>query len=118
MKNQYSLPYIDDLFDQLRGAKAFSKIDLRSGYHQLHIKEEDISKTAFHTRYGHDEYLVMPFGLTNAPAAFKDLISRVFKPYLDLLVVVFIDDILVYSRTPEEHASYLREVLGVLRKNK
>ena len=93
VKNCYRLPRIDDLFDQLRGAGTFSKIDLHSGYHQLRIRDEDIPKTAFDTRYGHYEFVVMPFGLTNAPAVFMDLINRVFKSYLDLFVVAFIDDV-------------------------
>jgi len=118
VKNRYPLPTIDDLFYQLRDAWTFSKIDLRSGYHQLRIKDEDIPKTAFRTRYGHYEFVVMPFGLTNALAAFMDLMNRVFKPYLDQFMVVFIDDILIYSRTPEEHIHHLRAALEVLRRNK
>ena len=107
IKNKYPLPQIDLLFDQLAGAKVFSKIDLRSGYHQIKIKPEDIPKTAFTTRYGLYEYLVMSFGLTNAPAHFMYLMNSVFMPELDKFVVVFIDDILVYSKNKEEHAKAL-----------
>ncbi|CAA0835697.1 Uncharacterized mitochondrial protein AtMg00860, partial [Striga hermonthica] len=118
VKNKYPLPRIEDLFDQLRGASVFSKIDLRSGYHQLKIKEADVSKTAFRTRYGHYEFVVMPFGLSNAPAVFMDLMNRVFHPYLDRFVIVFIDDILVYSRDADQHAEHLRIVLETLRKER
>jgi hypothetical protein len=111
IKNKYSLPRIDDLFDQLRGACVFSKIDLRSSYHQLKIRATDIPKTAFTTWYGLYEYTVMSFGLTNAPAYFMYLMNKVFMEYLDKFVVVFIDDILVYSKTKEEHAKHLRLVL-------
>ncbi|GMJ03684.1 hypothetical protein HRI_004037600 [Hibiscus trionum] len=117
MKNKYPLPRIDDLFDQLRGASVFSKIDLRSGYYQLKVREVDVPKTAFRTRYGHYEFLVMPFGLTNAPAAFMDMMNMIFHQYLDQFVVVFIDDILVYSRTKEDHGRHLRLVLQTLLDN-
>ena len=118
VKNRYPLPRIEDLFDQLKGAGVFSKIDLRSGYYQLRVKEVDVPKTAFRTRYRHYEFLVMPFGLTNAPAAFIDLMNRVFRPYLDQFVVVFIDDILVYSRDEQEHEQHLKIVLHNLREKK
>ncbi|GJR18688.1 putative reverse transcriptase domain-containing protein [Tanacetum coccineum] len=116
VKNRYPLPRIDDLFDQLQGSSVYSKIDLRSGYHQLRVRDEDIPKTAFRTRYGHYEFQVMPFGLTNAPAVFMDLMNRVCRPYLDKFVIVFIDDILIYSKTKEEHDVHLRLILELLKK--
>jgi len=115
IKNKYLLPHVDDLFNRLQGAKIFSKIDLRSGYHQLKIRREDIPKTAFHTRYGHYEFLVMLFGLLNVPTAFMDLMNRVFQEYLDQFVVVFIDDVLIYSKSLEEHEEHLRIVPQKLR---
>jgi hypothetical protein len=117
IKNKYPLPRIDILFDQLTGSRVFSKIDLRSGYHQIRIRPEDISKTAFTTRYGLFEYLVLSFGLTNAPAHFTYLMNSVFMPELDKFVVVFIDDILIYSKNEEEHAKHLRIVLTRLREH-
>ncbi|KAI3712422.1 hypothetical protein L1987_70978 [Smallanthus sonchifolius] len=116
IKNRYPLPHIDDLFDQLQGSTCFSKIDLRSGYHQLRVLDEDIPKTAFRTRYGHYEFMVIPFGLTNAHAVFMDLMNRVCKPYLHKFVIVFIDDILVYSKTKAEHEQHLRLILELLKK--
>jgi hypothetical protein len=117
IKNKYPLPKIEDLFDQLNGAKVFSKIDLRTGYHQLNVRESDIPKTAFTTRYDLFKYTVMSFGLTNAPVYFMNLMNKVFMKFLDKFVVVFVDDILVYSKTEEEHAEHLRLVLGTLREH-
>ena len=115
IKNKYPLPRIDDLFNQLCGATIFSRLDLRSGYHQLKVKASDIPKTAFRIRYRHYKFLAMPFGLTNAPTVFMDLMNRVFSPYLDKFVVVFIDDILIYFKIRGDHAEHLRTVLQVLR---
>ncbi|KAK9094589.1 hypothetical protein Scep_026058 [Stephania cephalantha] len=117
VRNRYTLPRFDDLFDQLVGARVFSKIDLRSGYHQLRIRDEDIPKTAFSTRYELFEFTVMSFRLTNAPAMFMDLMHRVLKPYLDKFVIVFIDDILIYSKTREDHG-HLRQILMTLIEHK
>jgi hypothetical protein len=118
IKNQYPLPRIDDLLDQQQGARVFSKVNLRSGYHQVRVKEEDIPKTTFRTRYGHYEFLVMSFGLTNVPAVFMDTMNRVFKDYLEQFTVVFIDDILIYSRTSKEHKEHMRKALERLRREK
>jgi hypothetical protein len=112
--NKYPLPRIQDLFDQVRGAGVFSKIDLRSRYHQIKIKKEDVPKIAFVSRYGHHEHLVIPFGLTNAPTIFMNLINKICMPYLDKFVIVFIDDILIYSKDKEEHAKHLRITLQIL----
>ncbi|GKE15901.1 putative reverse transcriptase domain-containing protein [Tanacetum coccineum] len=116
VKNRYPLPRIDDLFDQLQGFNVYSKIDLRSCYHQLRVREEDIPKTAFRTRYGHYEFQVMPFGLTNVPAVFMDLMNRVCKPYLDKFVIIFIEDILIYSKNKKEHEEHLKAILELLKK--
>ncbi|GJV45892.1 putative reverse transcriptase domain-containing protein [Tanacetum coccineum] len=116
VKNRYPFLRIDDLFDQLQRSRVYSKIDLRSGYHQLRVREEDILKTAFRTRYGHYEFQVMPFGLTNAPEVFMDLMNRVCKPYLDKFMIIFIDDILIYSKSKEEHAEHLKLILELLKK--
>nr|GEV68844.1 putative reverse transcriptase domain-containing protein [Tanacetum cinerariifolium] len=118
VKNRYPLSRINDLFDQLHGSSVYYKIDLRSGYHKLRIKEEDILITAFRTRYGHFKFQVMPFGLTNAPSVFMDLMNRVCKPYLDKFVIVFIDDILVYSKDEEEHEKHLKIILEFLMKER
>jgi len=114
IKNKYPLPRIDDLMDQLHWSSVFSKIDLRSGYHQILVKADDVQKTVFRSRCGHYEYMVMPFGVTNAPAVFMDYMNRIFRQFLDKFVVVFIDDILIYSMTQEENAEHLRLVLSVL----
>ncbi|GJS60811.1 putative reverse transcriptase domain-containing protein [Tanacetum coccineum] len=118
VKNRYPLPRIDDLFDQLQSSSVYSKIDLKSGYHQLRVSDEDIPKTAFRTKYKYYEFQVMPFGLTNLPVVFMDLMNHVCKPYLDKFVIVFIDDILIYSRNKEEHANHLRIILELLKKEK
>ena len=115
IKNRYPLLRIDDLFDQLRGARVYLKVDLRNGYHRLRVREVDIPKIEFQTQYGHFEFIIIPFGLTNAPAAFMDLMHRVFQPYLDQFVVVFIDDVLIYSKLEDEHEGHLRIVLQTLR---
>ena len=115
INNRYPLPRIDDLFNQLRGARVYSKIDLRTSYHQLRVRETDIPKTAFRMRYGHFEFTVMPFELTNAPTTFMDIMHRVFQPYLDQIVVVFVYDILIYSQFEEKHEGHLRIVLQALR---
>ena len=115
IKNRYPLSHIDDLFDQLRGATVFSKIDLRLGYHRVRIKDKDIFKPAFRNRYGHYEFVVMPFGSTNAPTVFMCLMNNVMHKYLDKFVVVFIDDILIYSKSEEEHKEHLKIVLQELR---
>jgi hypothetical protein len=117
IKNKYPLPRIQDLFDQVKGAGVFSKIDLRLGYHQIKIKAEDIPKIAFVSRYGHHEYLVVPFELTNAPAIFMNLMNKIFMPYLDKFVIMFSDDILVYSKDKSEHAKHLKIVLQTLREH-
>nr|GEW21719.1 putative reverse transcriptase domain-containing protein [Tanacetum cinerariifolium] len=118
VKNRYPLPRIDDLFDQRQGSSIYSKMELRSGYHQLRVREEYIPKTAFRTRYGHYEFQVMSFGLTNAPAIFLDLMNRVYKPYLDKFVIVFIDDILIYSKNDQEHEEHLKLILELLKREK
>ena len=117
IKNRYPLSRIDDLFDQLRGARIYSKIDLRTSYHQLRVREADIPKTTFRMQYGHFEFIVMPFRLMNAPAAFMDLMHRVFQPYLDQFMVVFVNDILIYSQSEEEHENHLRIILQALREH-
>ncbi|XP_019059144.1 PREDICTED: uncharacterized protein LOC109117062 [Tarenaya hassleriana] len=118
IKNKYPLPIIDELYDQLQGASWFSKIDLRSGYHQIRVLDDDIKKIAFRTRCGHFEFVVMPFGLTNAPAVFMELMNTTFMDYLDGFVIIFIDDILVYSKSREDHMIHLEKVLKHLRREK
>ena len=118
VKKKYSLPRIEDLLDQLKGASVFSKIDMQLWYYQLRVKDVDVPNTAFRTQYGHYEFVVMPFCLTNAPTSFMDLMNRVFRPYVDQFVVVFIDDILVYSKDAQEHEQNLRIVLETLREKK
>ncbi|MCW3101545.1 MAG: uncharacterized protein JWL77_7163 [Chthonomonadaceae bacterium] len=118
VKNRYPLPRVEELFERLTGAKYFSKIDLRSGYHQVRIQDDDIHKTAFRSRYGHYEFLVLPFGLTNAPATFMHLMQSIFDPHLDQFVIVFLDDILIFSKSLEDHRQHVRRVLELLRKNK
>ena len=115
IKNRYPLPRIDDLFDQLKGTRVYSKIDLHTCYHQLRVRDTDIPKAVFRTRYGHLEFTVMPIGLMNALGAFMDLMHRVFQPYLDQFVVVFVDDILIYSQSEWEHEHHMRIVLQLLR---
>nr|GFB43409.1 putative reverse transcriptase domain-containing protein [Tanacetum cinerariifolium] len=116
VKNRYPLPRIDDLFNQLQGSSVYSKIDLRLGYHQLRVREEDIPKTTFRTRYGHYEFQVMPFRLTNASAVFMDLMNQLCKPYLDKFMIDFIDDILIYSKDEKEHEDHLKAILELLKK--
>ena len=117
MKNKYPLPKIDDLFDQLRGENIFSKIDLRSEYYHVRIKEEDINKTTFTTRYGNYQFVVVPFGLTNEPTVFMCLMNDIFRNYLDNCVIVFLDDTLIYSKSEEDHEHHFRLVLQVLREH-
>jgi hypothetical protein len=115
IKNRYAIPHAEELFDRLQGALVFSMIDLKSGYWQIPVAEEDVPKTAFRTRYGHYQFKVMPFGLTNAPATFQSAMNNIFRPYLDDFVVVFLDDILIFSKDPAKHAQHLTLVLDVLR---
>ena len=118
VNNKYPLPRIDDIFDQMKGENVFSNIDLRSGYHQVRIKDEYIHKTAFRTRYGHYEFVVLPFSLTNVPTTFMCLVNIVFNKYLDKFVLVFLDEILIYSKNEEEHEEHLRLTLQLLREHR
>src|SRR5262249_49622081 len=118
IKNKYPIPPVDALLNRLHGAKYFTKIDLRWGYNQIRIRPNDVEKTAFNTAYGHYEYLVMPFGLVNAPATFWILMHDILRPYLDQFVVVYVDDILIYSKTADEHCEHVRKILDILRQHK
>ena len=117
IKNKFPLPRVDDIFDHLHGSKIFSKIDLKSGYHQIQIKESNIEKTGFRSRLGYYEYVVMPFGLTNAPATFMTLMNSFFRGHLDKFVIVFMDDILIYSKNVEEHKQHFKQIFEILRTN-